>query len=158
MAGVRSPTQPAALHRFEPLHRPEYGGSGAAAEESHFLGEDSNRIQLASCPSAGAREVNSASVPRASKLCLLSWRYSALPHLPRAVVELSQHANRVVNVVKARDGLRGKSEALEAIVTAYEEAVLDPSLRPEFIADLERIRGGRFRRVGSMSALLGAST
>lgn len=75
--------------------------------------------------------------------------------MPRAVVELSEHANRVVNVVKARDGLRGKSQALEAIVAAYEETILDPSLRPEFVADLQRVRGGRFRKVRSTDELLG---
>ena len=80
-----------------------------------------------------------------------------LREMPRAVVELSEHANRVVNVVKARDGLRGKSEALEAIVAAYEETILDPSLRPEFIADLQRVRGGNFRHVGSTKELLGYS-
>ncbi|MCI4326610.1 MAG: DUF2683 family protein [Thermoplasmata archaeon] len=77
--------------------------------------------------------------------------------MPKAVVELSEHANRVVNVVKARDGLRGKSEALEAIVAAYEESVLDPSLRPQFISDLERVRQGKFRRVNSTQELLGES-
>lgn len=51
--------------------------------------------------------------------------------MPKAVINLSEHANRVVNVVKARDGLKGKSEAIERIVEAYEEHVLDPSLRPE---------------------------
>ncbi|HZY69588.1 MAG TPA: hypothetical protein VFF67_01230 [Thermoplasmata archaeon] len=77
--------------------------------------------------------------------------------MPRAVVELSEHANRVVNVVKARDGLRGKSEALEAIVAAYEESVLDPSLRPQFVADLVRVRSGKFRRVNSTDELLAES-
>jgi hypothetical protein len=74
--------------------------------------------------------------------------------MPKAVVDLSEHANRIVNVVKARDGLRGKSEAIEAIVTAYEERILDPALRPEFVEDLQRIRRGSFRRVRSTEELL----
>ncbi len=41
--------------------------------------------------------------------------------MPKTVVELSEHANRVVNVVKAREGLRGKSAAIERIVEEYEE-------------------------------------
>lgn len=77
--------------------------------------------------------------------------------MPKAVIELSEHANRVVNVVKARDGLRGKSEALEAIVTAYEESHLDLSLRPEFVEELQRVRAGRFRRLKSTDELLGDS-
>jgi hypothetical protein len=75
--------------------------------------------------------------------------------MPKAVVELSEHANRVVNVVKARDGLKGKSEAIESIVAAYEQNILDPALRPEFVADIRRIRRGKFRRIESLDEVLG---
>ena len=72
-------------------------------------------------------------------------------------MELSEHANRVVNVVKARDGLKGKSEAIESIVAAYEQKILDPALRPEFVADIRRIRQGKFRRIESLDEVLGES-
>ena len=75
--------------------------------------------------------------------------------MPKTVVELSEHANRVVNVVKAREGLRDKSAAIERIVEEYEEKVLDPHLRPEFEANLQRIRKGRFRKVRSLDEVLG---
>ncbi len=77
--------------------------------------------------------------------------------MPKAVVELSEHANRVVNVVKARDGLKGKSEAIESIVAAYEETILDPALRPDFAADLQRIRKGKFRKIRSLNEVFGES-
>jgi len=73
--------------------------------------------------------------------------------MPKTVVELSEHANRVVNVVKAKEGLRGKSAAIERIVEEYEERVLDPQLRPEFVADVQRIRKGRFRKVRSLEEI-----
>ena len=75
--------------------------------------------------------------------------------MPKTVVELSEHANRVVNVVKAKEGLKGKSAAIERIVEEYEEKVLEPHLRPEFAADLERVRKGRFRKVRSLDEVLG---
>ena len=74
--------------------------------------------------------------------------------MPKSVVNLSDHANRVVNIVKAREGLRGKSEAIERIVEEFEEHVLDPRLRPAFADDLERIRKGRFRKVARLGDLL----
>lgn len=74
--------------------------------------------------------------------------------MPKAVINLSEHANRVVNVVKAKEGLKGKSEAIERIVEAYEEHVLDPSLRPEFIEEIQRIRKGKFRKVKDLGDLL----
>ena len=76
--------------------------------------------------------------------------------LPKAVVDLSEHANRIVNVVKARDGLRGKNEAIEAIVAADEERILDPALRPEFVEGLQRVRRGPFRKIRSPAELLEA--
>lgn len=74
--------------------------------------------------------------------------------MPKAVITLSERANRVVNIVKAREGLKGKSEAIERIVEAYEEHVLDPSLRPEFVEDLQRVRKGPFRKVKDLGDLL----
>ncbi len=74
--------------------------------------------------------------------------------MPKAVIDLSEHANRVVNVVKARDGLKGKSEAIERIVEAYEEHVLDPAFRPAFVEQVQRARKGPFRKVKDMDDLL----
>ncbi|MHB8584239.1 MAG: DUF2683 family protein [Thermoplasmatota archaeon] len=74
--------------------------------------------------------------------------------MPKAVITLSERANRVVNVVKAKEGLRGKSEAIERIVEAYEEQILDPSFRPEFVEEVQRIRKGSFRKVRNLSNLL----
>lgn len=74
--------------------------------------------------------------------------------MPKSVVVLSEHANRVVNIVKAKEGLKGKSEAIERIVEAFEEHVLDPSLRPEFVDEVQRIRKGRFRKVSKLGELL----
>lgn len=74
--------------------------------------------------------------------------------MPKSIIVLSEHANRVVNIVKAKEGLKGKSEAIERIVEDFEEHILDPSLRPEFAADVQRIRKGRFRKVSKLDELL----
>lgn len=74
--------------------------------------------------------------------------------MPKAVIELSEHANRVVNIVKAKEGLKGKSEAIERIVEEYEEHILDPHLRPEFVEQVRRIRKGPFRKVRKLGDVL----
>lgn len=74
--------------------------------------------------------------------------------MPKAVIDLSEHANRIVNVVKARDGMKSKSAALERIVEEYEEHILDPAFKPGFVADLERIRQGPFQPVDDLGDLL----
>lgn len=74
--------------------------------------------------------------------------------MPKAVINLSERANRIVNIVKAKEGLKGKSEAVERIVAAYEEYLLEPHLRPEFVAEVEKLRKGRFRKVNELGDLL----
>jgi hypothetical protein len=74
--------------------------------------------------------------------------------MPKAIIELSEHAHRVVNVVKAKEGLKSKSEAIERIVEEFEQHVLNPSLRPEFGEQVHAIRKGRFRKVGKLADLL----
>ena len=74
--------------------------------------------------------------------------------MPKAVIDLSEHANRVVNVVKAKEGLKGKSEAIERIVEEFEQHVLDPAMRPEFVEEAQQVRKGKFRKVARLSQLL----
>lgn len=49
-----------------------------------------------------------------------------------AQINISQHANRVITVIKARDGLKDKSEAIEKMAEEYENRILVPQLRPTF--------------------------
>ena len=59
----------------------------------------------------------------------------------QSLVKLSEDANRVLNVVKAKHGLRTKSEAIELVTRAYAEELLEPELRPEFVEKLGKIEG-----------------
>lgn len=57
----------------------------------------------------------------------------------KAIVDLDDHANRVINIVKAKYGLQDKSEAINTITRQYEEELLEPELRPEFVEKLKKI-------------------
>ena len=56
---------------------------------------------------------------------------------------LSEDTNRVLNVVKAKHGLRTKSEAIELVARAYAEELLEPELRPEYVEKLKGIEKER---------------
>ncbi len=60
--------------------------------------------------------------------------------MPQAIVKISDKANRVLNIVKAKYGLKDKSEAINLVAIEYGEEVLEPELRPEYIEKLERMR------------------
>ena len=70
-------------------------------------------------------------------------------NMVQAVVTLSEDINRVLNVVKAKYGLRTKSEAIEAVVKAYARELLEPELRPEYVGKLEKIARERTIRIPS---------
>jgi len=57
----------------------------------------------------------------------------------QAVINIDEHTNRVLNVVKAKFGLRDKSEAINLVVNDYEEMSLEPELRPEYKVKLAKI-------------------
>ncbi len=57
----------------------------------------------------------------------------------QSLVKLSEDANRVLNVVKAKHGLRTKSEAIELVTRAYAEELLEPELRPEYVERLREV-------------------
>jgi len=60
--------------------------------------------------------------------------------MPIAIVKLNDEANQVINIVKAKYGLRDKSEAINKMAEVYEYEVLEPELRPEYVEKLEKIQ------------------
>jgi hypothetical protein len=64
------------------------------------------------------------------------------------VIDLGERESRVINIVKAKYGLKDKSQALSVIIKRYEECELEPQLRPEFIKEIEdTIKKGKFTKV-----------
>lgn len=65
----------------------------------------------------------------------------------QALVKLDENTNRVLNIVKAQNGLKDKSEAIRVIVQEYIEMENEPELRPEFIEKMKRISKQKSIRV-----------
>jgi len=61
-------------------------------------------------------------------------------YMPQAVIKLDEHENRIVNIIKGKYGLKNKSEAITHIIKQYEEEVMEPELRPEFIEKMLKIK------------------
>jgi hypothetical protein len=59
-------------------------------------------------------------------------------NMVQALIELSDHDNRVINIVKGKFGLSNKSEAVQLIIAEYENNLMEPELRPEFIEKMIR--------------------
>jgi Protein of unknown function (DUF2683) len=64
------------------------------------------------------------------------------------VINLDERESRVINIVKAKYGLKDRSQALSVIIKRYEECELEPQLRPEFAKDIEdTLKKGKFVKV-----------
>ena len=72
----------------------------------------------------------------------------------QALVNISEQANQVLNIVKAKYNLKDKSQAIEVIAQEYEDNILEPQFKPAFIAKMQRIRKGKFTKVNSLNELL----
>ena len=55
----------------------------------------------------------------------------------QAMIQISDEANQILNIVKARYGLKDKSDAIEKVVIEFGEDFLEPQLRPEFIQKMK---------------------
>ena len=53
------------------------------------------------------------------------------------IVEIDERTNRVLNIIKAKHGLKDKSQTINLMAHQFEECILEPELKPEFIESLK---------------------
>ena len=75
----------------------------------------------------------------------------------QALVEIDENTNRVLNVVKAKYGLKDKGEAIQVVVERYIEEEDEPDLKPEFIEKIKQIEKQRSIRVKDFAKRYGLS-
>ncbi len=69
----------------------------------------------------------------------------------KAIINIKDETNRVLNIVKAKYGLRDKSEAINMIAEQYEEYILEPQLKPEYVEKIKSLeKSGKFREFNSI--------
>ncbi len=74
------------------------------------------------------------------------------------IIEIGEREDRVLNIVKAKFGLKNKSEAVALIAQNYEESFLEPELRPEYLKKLQKIRKGKYIKFNSIDELRKATS
>ena len=61
-------------------------------------------------------------------------------NMVQAIINIEEHENRVINIIKGKFGLRNKSDAIEYIIKEYEREHLEPELRPEYIEKMKKVQ------------------
>ena len=58
----------------------------------------------------------------------------------QSIIDIKNNEDRILNIVKAKYGLKNKSQAISLILNTYSESFLEPELRPEFLEELEKAK------------------
>ncbi|MCJ7694660.1 MAG: DUF2683 family protein [Anaerolineaceae bacterium] len=71
----------------------------------------------------------------------------------QAIINIEEHTNRILNIIKAKYILKDKSSAIDLMATQYEEEILEPELKPEYIEKAKKIIQQKPINVGSVDDL-----
>lgn len=74
------------------------------------------------------------------------------------IIQIGEREDRILNIVKAKYGLKNKSEAVTLIAQIYEKSFLEPELRPEYLEKLRKIRKGKHIKFNSVDELRKATS
>jgi len=67
----------------------------------------------------------------------------------QAIINIKENTNRILNILKAKYGLKDKSQAIDLMAKEYEQEILEPELRPEYIEKAKKIMKEKPIRVGA---------
>jgi len=65
------------------------------------------------------------------------------------IIDVNEREDRILNIVKAQQGLKNKSQAIAFILRVYAESFLEPELRPEYLEKLRELEKGSFSKTFS---------
>lgn len=59
--------------------------------------------------------------------------------MAQAIINIDDHTKKILDIIKAKYSLEDESAAIELMATQYEEEILEPELRPEFVEKMKNI-------------------
>jgi len=71
----------------------------------------------------------------------------------QAIININDETNRILNIVKAKFGLKDKSQAINIMAYQYSGEILEPELRPEYIKKARKIMKEKPIHVGTPNNL-----
>ena len=72
----------------------------------------------------------------------------------QAFIDITEKTNRILNILKAKYGLKDKSQAINLMAEQYEQDLLELELRPEYIRKIKKIQqSGKYTRFSSIKQL-----
>lgn len=68
----------------------------------------------------------------------------------QGVINIGEKQDRILNIVKAQNTLKNKSQAIELIINIYADSFLEPEIRDNFLVKLKSIKkqkGSKFNSI-----------
>jgi hypothetical protein len=72
-------------------------------------------------------------------LCFIT-KHNEGDKMVQAIIDLGEFEDRILTIVKGKYGFKNKSEAVNFVIDKFEEEILEPKLRPEFVKKLKNIK------------------
>jgi hypothetical protein len=71
----------------------------------------------------------------------------------QAIINIGEYEDRVLTIIKGKFGFKNKSEAVNFVIDKYEEELLEPELKPEYVEKLSKIKNQKGIRFKSIDEL-----
>ena len=72
----------------------------------------------------------------------------------QAIVEIGEREDRILTIVKGKFGFKNKSDAVNFVIARFEQDLLEPELRPEFVQKIQNLdKKGKFTPYKTLSEL-----
>ncbi len=75
----------------------------------------------------------------------------------QSIIDINENEDRILNIVKAKFGLKNKSQAVALIAKIYADSFLEHELRPEYLeklTNLDKEKGISFRSIGELRRII----
>jgi len=72
----------------------------------------------------------------------------------QAIVNIGEYQDRILTIIKGKFGFKNKSEAMNYVINKYDQELLEPELKPEFINKIRNLeKKGEFKKYKSLTQL-----
>ena len=71
----------------------------------------------------------------------------------QAIVNVGEREDRILTILKGKYGLKNKSDVVNFVIKRFEEELLEPELKPEYVKKLKRIKKHKGARFDSVDEL-----
>ena len=75
----------------------------------------------------------------------------------QSIIDIDDKKDRILNIIKAQNSFKNKSQAVEFVLQVYSDSFLEPELNPEYLKKLEKIdkeKGIEFRDIEELRKLI----